>query len=185
MRIPLKVLFVVSECAPFAKTGGLGEVLGALPTALRRQGVDVRVVMPLYAAMPWRQFEPLEGILTVPMWFGTAQARVRLGRLPRGDVPVYFLEHDRYFDRPHLYGPPLDPYPDNLERFAFLSRGALELVKALGWIPDVIHAHDWQTALVPVYVDTVEWGKPLHGSATSTRSTTSPIKASTTAARCV
>ncbi len=81
-------------------------------------------------------------------------------------MPVYFLEHHRYFDRPHLYGPPPEAYPDNLERFAFLSRGALELVKAIGWIPDVIHAHDWQTALVPVYVNTVEWAQPLHASAT-------------------
>jgi len=162
----LKVLFVTSECAPFAKTGGLGEVIGALPKALRRRGLDVRIVLPLYAGMPWHRFEPLEGILSVPMWFGRAQARVRLARLPGSEVPVYFLEHHRYFDRPYLYGPVPEAYPDNLERFAFLSRGALELTKALGWIPDVIHANDWQTALVPVYVDTVEWGQPLHGSAT-------------------
>jgi starch synthase len=163
---PLKVLFVTSECAPFARTGGLGEVIGALPKALRRHGLDVRVIMPLYAGMSWPQFEPLEGVLSVPMWFGTAHSRVRLGRLPGSDVPIYFLEHHRYFDRPHLYGPPREAYPDNLERFAFLSRGALELVKALGWIPDVIHANDWQTALVPVYVNTVEWAQPLHGCAT-------------------
>jgi starch synthase len=162
----MKVLFVTSECAPFAKTGGLGEVVGALPKALRTLGLDVRVVMPLYAGMPWQRFEPLEGILSVPMWFGTGHTRIRLGRLPGSQVPVYCLEHHRYYDRPHLYGPPPDAYPDNLERFAFLSRGALELTKALGWIPDVIHAHDWQTALVPVYVDTVEWAQPLHGSAT-------------------
>ena len=162
----MKVLFVASECSPFAKTGGLGEVIGALPKALRNLGLDVRVVMPLYAGMPSHQFEPLEGVLSVPMWFGTAHARVRLGRLPGSQVPVYGLEHHRYYDRPHLYGPPPDAYPDNLERFAFLSRGALELTKALGFIPDVIHANDWQTALVPVYVDTVEWAQPLHGSAT-------------------
>jgi starch synthase len=163
---PRTVLFIASECAPFAKTGGLGEVVGALPRALHLLGVDVRVVMPLYAGMPWRQLEPLEGVLSVPMWFGTAQARVRLARLPRSEVPVYFLEHHRYYDRPHLYGPPEGAYPDNLERFSFLSRGALELAKALGWYPDVVHAHDWQTALAPVYVDTVEWGQPLHRSAT-------------------
>jgi starch synthase len=162
----LKVLFVTSECAPFARTGGLGEVIGALPKALYRQGLDVRVIMPLYAGMPWAQFEPLEGVLSVPTWFGMAHARVRLGRLGGSEVPIYFLEHHRYFDRPYLYGPPPDAYSDNLERFAFLSRGALELVKALGWIPDVIHANDWQTALVPVYVNTVEWAQPLHGSAT-------------------
>jgi starch synthase len=162
----MKVLFVASECAPFAKTGGLGEVIGALPKALHRLGLDVRVVMPFYAGIPWHQFEALEGVLSVPMWFGTAHAGIRLGRLPGSQVPVYCLEHHRYFDRPYLYGPPLDAYPDNLERFAFLSRGALELTKALGWVPDVIHAHDWQAALVPVYVDTVEWAQPLHGSAT-------------------
>ena len=166
MPPPLKVLFVVSECAPFAKTGGLGDVAGALPRALSRSGIDVRVVMPLYAGMPWHEFEPLEGALAVPMWFGLARAGIRLGHLPRSDVPVYFLEHHRYFDRPNLYGYSTAPYADNLERFTFLSRGALELVKALGWLPDVIHAHDWQTALVPVYVNTVEWAQPLHGSAT-------------------
>ena len=162
---PLKVLVVASECSPWAKTGGLGEVIGALPKALHKLGCDVRVAMPLYAGMPWHQFERLDGVLSVPMWFGMAHAGIRLGRLPGSQVPVYCLEHHRYFDRPHFYGPPPDAYPDNLERFTFLSRGALELTKALGWIPDVIHAHDWQTALVPVYVDTVEWAQPLYGSA--------------------
>jgi len=125
------VLIVAPECAPFAKTGGLGEVVGALPRALRRCAVEVRVVVPLYAGMPRDELEPLEGILSVPMSQGPTHGRVRLGRLPQTDVPVYFIEDARYFDRPHLYGPPADSYPDNLERFAFLSRGALELTKAL------------------------------------------------------
>jgi starch synthase len=161
----LKILFVASECAPFAKTGGLADVIGALPKALRGRGLDARVIMPLYAWMAGPELEILDGTLTVPMWFGAARARVRLGRLPRSEVPVYCLEHRRYFDRQHVYGPPAGGYSDNLERFAFLSRGALELCKALGWIPDVIHAHDWPTALVPVYLNTVEWAEPLHGSA--------------------
>ena len=166
MSVPLKVLFVASECSPFVKTGGLGDVVGALPIALRRRGIDVRVVMPLYAGLPWRQLERLEGSLGVPMSFGTAWSGIRMGHLPRSEVPVYFLEYHRYFERPHLYGTATEPYPDNLERFTFLSRGALELCKALAWIPDLIHAHDWQTALVPVYVNTVEWAQPLHGAAT-------------------
>jgi len=163
---PLKVLFVSSEVSPFAKTGGLGDVVGALPKALRRRGVDARVVMPLYAGMSWHELAPLDGVLTVPMWWGPARAGVRLGRLPGSDVLVYFLEYHRYFDRPYLYGPPDDGYGDNLERFTFLSRGALEVAKAVNFIPDVIHAHDWQAALVPVYVNTVEWAKSLHGAAT-------------------
>jgi starch synthase len=162
----LKVLFVSSEAAPFAKTGGLADVAGALPKALRAQGVDVRVVMPLYAGMPWSDLEVLDGILSVPMWWGTAHARVRVGKLPGSEVPVYCLEYNRYFDRPYLYGPPENGYADNLERFTFLSRGSLEICKALGFFPDVVHCNDWQTALVPVYVNTVEWAQRLHGSAT-------------------
>jgi starch synthase len=133
---------------------------------LRARGIDVRVVMPLYAGMPWSDFEILDGLLTVPMWWGSARARVRTGHLPDSDVPLYCLEFNRYFDRPYLYGPPGEGYSDNLERFTFLSRGALEACKALGFIPDVIHCNDWQTALIPVYVNTVEWLQPLHGSAT-------------------
>jgi starch synthase len=162
----LKVLFVTSETAPFAKTGGLADVAGALPKALRALGVDVRVVMPLYAGMPWNELEVLDGVLGVPMWWGTAHARVRRGHLPGSDVPLYCLEYNRYFDRPYLYGPPEAGYADNLERFTFLSRGSLEVCKALGFFPDVIHCNDWQTALVPVLVNTVEWAQPLHGAAT-------------------
>src|SRR5205814_1950768 len=93
------------------------------------------------------------------MWSGAARARVRVGKLPDSEVPVYCLEFNRYFDRPYLYGPPAEGYTDNLERFTFLSRGSLELCKALGFIPDVIHCNDWQTALVPILngIDTDEW----------------------------
>jgi starch synthase len=164
-QAPLKVLFVSSEVVPFRKTGGLGDVAGALPKALKKRGIDVRVVTPLYQGIRWDELERLEGTISVPMWFGPAHGAVRLGQLPGSDVPVYFLEHNRYYDRPHLYGPPGDAYDDNLERFTYLSRGALELTKALGWLPDVAHANDWQTALVPVYLNTVEWSKPLHGTA--------------------
>jgi starch synthase len=161
--MPLKVLFVSSEVAPFRKTGGLADVAGALPKALARRGIDVRVVMPLYQGMRWNEFERLDGAVEVPMYFGTARAGVRLTTLPGSQVPIYFLEHHQYYDRPFVYGPPGQGYSDNLERFVFLARASLELTKALGWVPDVAHANDWQTALVPVYLNTVEWGKPLHG----------------------
>ncbi len=165
-RPPLKVLIVASEVAPFAKTGGLGDVVGALPKALHRRGIDARVVAPLYAGMDWNALERLDGELHVPMWWGTARAGVRLGRAPGSEVPVYFIEYHRYFDRPYLYGRPGEGYEDNLERFTFLSRAALELCKAVAFQPDVVNANDWQTALVPVYVNTVEWAKPLHAAAT-------------------
>ena len=165
MPQPLKVLFVGSECAPFSKTGGLGDVIGALPKALNRRGIDARVVMPLYAGIPWRDLERLEGSLLVPTGLGDRRGGVRMGRLPKSPVPIYFLEHHHYYDRPFIYGPPDHSYPDNLERFTFLSRGALELTKALGFVPDIVHANDWQTALVPIYLNTVEWSKPLHAAA--------------------
>jgi len=165
MPSPLKVLFVGSECAPFARTGGLGDVMGSLPKAAARRGIDARVVMPLYAGIPWNDLERLDGFLSVRAGFGDARGAVRMGRLPKSDVPVYFLEHHHYFDRPYLYGPPDQSYPDNLERFTFLSRGALQLCNALGFIPDIVHANDWHTALVPVYLNTVEWAKPLHAAA--------------------
>jgi starch synthase len=161
----IKVLFVASECTPFAKTGGLADVGGALPKALRARGIDARVVMPLYRGIPWDALDVLDGALAVPIGRGTAHGRVRLGRLPGSDVPVYFLEHHHYYDREYLYGSATEAYSDNLERFTFLSRGALQLSKALSWYPDVVHANDWQTALVPVYVNTVEWAQPLHGAA--------------------
>jgi starch synthase len=162
---PLRVLFVASEVAPFRKTGGLADVVGALPKALAARGLDVRVAMPLYAGIRWDDQERLDGSLLVPMYYGRGRAGVRLGKLPGSEVPIYFIEHHAYYDRPHLYGPPGDAYADNVERFAFFCRAALELCKAVGFIPDVIHAHDWQTALVPVYINTVEWGGPLHGAA--------------------
>jgi len=161
----LQVLFAASEVRPFRATGGLADVAGALPRALRRRGLDVRVVMPLYQGVPWDGLERLDGVLRVPMYHGEGRAAVR-HLPPSGDEPpVYFVEHHGYFDRPHLYGPPGEAYPDNLERFTFFSRASLELSKALGFEPHVFHAHDWQTALIPVYLNTLEWAQPLHASA--------------------
>src|SRR3990172_7324923 len=162
----LKVLFASSEVTPFRKTGGLGDVAGAPPTALRSGGVDVRLVMPLYRGIRWDELERLDGVLDVPMYYGTARAAVRMGNLPGSEVPIYFLEHHGYFDRPDVYGPPDGSYPDNLERFAFFSRASLELASALGFEQDVVHVNDWQTALVPIYLNTLYRGTPLHRAAT-------------------
>jgi starch synthase len=162
---PLSVLFIASEAAPFRKTGGLADVVGALPKALAERGIDVRIVMPLYSGIRWDELERLDGSLLVPMYTGLVRSAVRRGYLPGTNVRVYFIEHNRFFDRPYLYGPPGDAYNDNLERFTFFCRASMELCKAMGFIPDVLHAHDWQAALVPVYANTVEWGQPLHGSA--------------------
>jgi starch synthase len=162
----MRVLFVTSEVTPFRKTGGLGDVSGALPKALKTRGVDVRVVMPLYRGIRWDELERLDGVLEVPMYYGTARAAARMGSLPSSDVPVYFIEHHGYFDRPEIYGAADGAYPDNLERFTFFSRASLELALALGFEPEAIHANDWQTALIPVYLNTLYRGTPLERAAT-------------------
>lgn len=149
----MRVLFVSAELAPYAKVGGLGDVAAALPASLSRLGVDVRVTIPKYRAVA-KLARDLTPVATIPI---PARGEIRtcevfLGSLPGSDVPVYFLGHGPFFDRPGIYGERGTGYPDELERFAFLSRAALELGPALGWLPDVVHANDWHTALVPVYL---------------------------------
>lgn len=151
----LRVLYVTSECTPFAMTGGLGDVSSALPIALRAQGVDARVVMPLYAAIKRASLDLLPGTMPVPFGGEELQLRVWRGRLRTG-VPVYFVEYDPYFNREAIYGPNGGAYGDNLARFALLSRAAAELGKFLPWQPDVVHANDWETALTSVYLDASE-----------------------------
>jgi starch synthase len=162
----MRVLFLSSEVTPFRKTGGLGDVAGALPKALMARGIDVRVVMPLYRGIRWDELERLEGVLDVPMYYGTGRAAVRMGKLPGSEVPIYFLEHHGYFDRPEVYGGADGGYADNLERFTFFSRASLELARALGFEPDVFHVNDWQTALVPVYLNSLYRGTSLQRAAT-------------------
>jgi starch synthase len=157
---PLKILFVAAECQPFAKTGGLGDVVSALPKALAARGHDVRVIMPLYRGLPWAELEVLPGVLVVPLGARTEYARLRRGRLPQSAVPVLFIEHLGFFDRDGIYG-----HDDDVLRFTFLSRAALIASEATGFVPDVVHASDWHTALVPVYLKTVMWGRPLGATA--------------------
>jgi len=128
----MKVLFCSSEIVPFAKTGGLADVAGALPCALESQGCQVKVALPKYRCVK------------------KAGNSAKMGR----DIEVYLIENDRYFDRPELYGEKSGDYPDNLERFSFFCRQILHLLKKNNFCPDIIHCNDWQTALVSVYLKT-------------------------------
>jgi starch synthase len=161
----LSVLFVASECAHFIKAGGLGDVVGALPVALRAMGHDARVVIPRYDAIPLAGLERHPDPLGVPIGSGNAWSAVLETVIPGSDVPVYLLDHDQLFGRGYLYDPPGSYAADNLVRYAYLCRGALQLCKYLGWTPDVFHVHDWPTALLPVYLNTVESRGPLARSA--------------------
>jgi starch synthase len=138
-----------AEVAPFAKAGGLADVCGALPKALAGLGHDVRLVMPAYRPVELACHTGQHGVharpltLRVPLGRGTVPAGVLEATLPGSGVPIYFIaEQHRFGNRPFFYG-----YGDDAERFAFFSRAALDLaVAALGWRPDVVHAHDWHTA---------------------------------------
>lgn len=163
----LKILFVVSECVPFAKTGGLADVAGSLPIALAARGHDVRVVLPRYRVAKRHPAELLPGPLAVPLGQGEAWAGVYEAKLsPRSTAKVYLLEHDAMFDRGGIYNDAGGDFGDNLARFSFLSRGALELCFALDFQPDIVHVHDWPTSLVPIYLNTVLAHTPLARAAT-------------------
>jgi len=160
----MRVAVIASEVVPFSKTGGLGDVIGALPPALAELGEEVVVISPLYRMVRENAEElgvelaRVSGIpLSVPVGDLEPQGAIVHARLPGCNVDFYFLENDRYYDRAGLYNNPHDhkEYQDNSERFIFLSRGSLELIKALDLKSHVLHCHDWQTGLVPIYRNTL------------------------------
>ncbi|MBI2468775.1 MAG: glycogen synthase GlgA [Candidatus Rokubacteria bacterium] len=157
-----RILFVASEVEPFAKTGGLADVVGALPKALEGLGHDVRVFMPKYRGVEGvtGPLRPLVPRLAVPIGDRVVEGAVLEGRMGRA-VPVYFLAQDHYYDRTTLYTTPEGDYEDNCERFVFFARAALEALGRLDWMPQVVHVHDWQTGLVPVYLETLYRDAPV------------------------
>jgi len=148
----MRVLEVASEAAPFAKTGGLADVAGGLSAALGRLGCDVTLVIPAYRETLARGFavEPTDLVFDVPIGTRRMTARFLRCRRPESAGTVLFVANDELFDRPTLYGGATD-YPDNAERFIFLSRAAYELAARQERPFDIVHCHDWQTALVPAY----------------------------------
>jgi starch synthase len=146
----MRILFVASEGLPFSKTGGLADVVEALPKALSAQGHDVAVVLPRYRNTHFKNV--VIKSLTVPMGTSLRFPAIADGARP-GGVQYFFVDDPAYFDRDQLYGVGGKDYPDNAERFAEFARAAIELAKQL-WLPDVIHCHDWQSALVPVLLRT-------------------------------
>ena len=148
----MRVLFVSAEVSPFAKVGGLADVAAALPRALHEHGVDVRVVMPKYRGVEEKTDLKEVTRFLVPVGKAEKECVLYEGSLPQSDVLVNFLGNDHYFDRAQIYGEKGGDYPDALERFVFLSRGALLVPEAMDWQPDIVHVNDWHTALVPAYL---------------------------------
>ena len=160
----LKVLFVSPEAVPYAKTGGLADVAGALPDALKRLGVDVRLVIPLYREV-LRSNTRLHSIfedLKVPFGREILTARVWEPETD-GEVPVYFIKREDMFDRPHLYGNNYGDYYDNLERFSLYCHAALRFAERISFSPDIIHCHDWQSGLIPSLIKGPYANNPVLG----------------------
>lgn len=154
---PLKILMLAAECVPFIKTGGLADVAGALPKSLKALGQDIRVAIPHYGRIDPLRFG-LEQVLPpfpVPMDNQTEKASILQGRIGE-DIPVYMVENPKYYDRDGIY-----MYPDDAERFIFFCRSALEMLKRLDWQPDIIHCHDWHTAIVPNWLKTLYKDDPF------------------------
>jgi len=155
-----KVCYVSSEVIPFAKSGGLADVAGALPIALKEMGHDVRLMMPNYKSINERKFVLREVIrlreVEVEINNKMRFAHGKTAFLPNSKVHVYFLSIPEYFDRKELY---IDPktkkdFKDNAERFAHFSMAVLKTLKLLYWQPDIIHCNEWQTAMIPFYLKT-------------------------------
>ena len=150
MEPTLKILFVSSEVVPYAKSGGLADVAGALPQALKEAGMDVRIVMPLYPSIKNVMLEKTPVIEKIPVPLGDLQlaAKAYVTKSSKR-VPAYFVHREDLFFRPGLYGSTAGDYYDNLERFTFFCHAALRITRELDFKPDIIHCHDWQTGLVP------------------------------------
>lgn len=155
-----RILFVTSEAHPLAKTGGLGDVCGSLPKALRNLGRDVRLLMPAYRDAK-RIIGTPRAAVPLPIPFTGVVATLLEGTLPDSDVPVWLIDYPPAFDRdghPYL-APDGEPWPDNAPRFALLCASAVAAARGetgLDWQPDVVHCHDWQTGLVPALLALLE-----------------------------
>src|SRR5581483_417052 len=155
---PLKVLILAAEIEPFAKVGGLAEVVGALPKALQALGHDVRLVMPRYRQVDRERFQlvTVSDAVSVSMGSFTVPVSVCQGHIGE-NIPVYMIDAPRYFDRENIYG-----YTDDGERFILFCRAALEAMRAMGWSHDIVHCNDWHTGIVPNWMHTLYRDDPFY-----------------------
>jgi starch synthase len=145
----MKILYVASEVAPFSKTGGLGDVAGALPTELAALGHEVKVVTPRYASIKDERLTPTGHHLELHFPFGIERGPI-LSLRQAPNLELLFLENERFYGRDGIYGDAWGEFGDNHRRYAYLSIGALQAAQRLGFIPDIVHLNDWQTGLTPV-----------------------------------
>ena len=147
----MNILFASSEVFPFAKTGGLADVLGALPDALSKRGHKCSVILPFYKCVKEKKFSPEIFKKDIPLKINNENKFFDLYFLKHGNVDVYFVDRDEYYDRDHLYNTPQGDYPDNALRFGFFAKAIVASIPYIGK-QDILHCNDWQTALAPLYI---------------------------------
>ena len=145
----MKILFAASECVPFAKTGGLADVVGALPKQILKAGEDIRVIMPLYSAIDQKWRDQMEHVLFFYINLGWRRQYVGIEKLTYDGITFYFVDNKQYFHRNYIYG----LGGDEGERYTFFCRAVLEALPQIDFIPDVLHCHDWQTGLMPMLLN--------------------------------
>jgi starch synthase len=157
----MKLLLVSSEIFPFSKTGGLADVAGALPKALQKSGIDVKLISPKYRCVTEKDFslKLVNQDLDVPI--KDTIENFALWKADYNGIEAYFIEKDAYYDRKGLYGTEEKDYEDNAERFAFFCRAVIEYCKQIGYKPDIIHCNDWQSGLIPAYLKTLYKDDPF------------------------
>ncbi len=169
MSGPLRILFVSSECVPFAKTGGLGDVAGALPLFLKKSGNDIRIVIPKYSFIDCEKFNINIAIERMSVQMGNEHIICKVFKTYLDDnLPVYFIDYEPFFDRPGIYhDKDFNDYHDNPRRFAFLSKASLQLCQVLDFKPDIVHANDWHTSILTAYLKRLYIDDPLLGDTVS------------------
>ncbi|MCA9260657.1 MAG: glycogen/starch synthase, partial [Planctomycetales bacterium] len=159
----MNALFVTSEAAPYCKTGGLGDVCGALPRELEKLGSHPIVMLPYFrqARVSGLPAEPTGVRVEIPIGQKLIRGEFLRGQLPDSNVPVYLLDQPDYYDRPQPYRDEGQDYQDNCERFTFFCRSVVEGIEALGLDVDLVHCHDWCAGLIPIYLKTLYRDHPV------------------------
>lgn len=146
----LKILMIASEAFPFAKSGGLADVVSSLSKALMEQGHDIKIILPRYYSIDTDNLSSFKAPMCINMDYGEEWVKIYNSNIPESDVPIYFIDHEELFGRDGFYGPsPSEEYPDNSRRFSVLCKGALQFCKYMEWVPNIMHCHDWQSSLIP------------------------------------
>ncbi|MDD6072482.1 MAG: glycogen synthase GlgA [Clostridiales bacterium] len=152
-----RIVYVASECVPFIKTGGLADVVGTLPKIFDKKEYDVRIIIPNYKCIPSKYRDKMKFISNFQMDIGNHSQYVGIMYMEYEGVPVYFIDNEYYFSG-------LTPYTEDrwdIERFCFFSKAALSILPVVGFKPDIVHCHDWQAGMVPVYLKTLFAGNPF------------------------